>query len=874
MPSPWPIEVLALTRATCGAVLWRARGQARATLIVKGTFTLVHEASAQITAPFEIILADRPRDGKSSLVEACEAAPHLPEAEVLLRGHAAAPAGQSVSEREVRLALFREGHWLLDKRLRIFGDRTREAPIPRLFERIPLVYERAWRGPHRDANPIGAGEGPALPNVIDPAHPTLPASFGPIPRQWMPRLHILGSRPEPTLFAPELDGAFDFRYFHAAPPDQWLPYLHGDEWIFLEGMHPHLPELRSSLPGARGVARLYRLDAPAGDHGRVVEIVADTLTIDADRLICSVVWRGSVPLRPGDTPDRLLVLGGVELPGQPVIWPPVDALRGSEPASVNLEAASRRERLQGPEDETMQIDLAAVQLPATVRQLLSTPQAASAPQPPPSAPALASAPLPPPSAPFSDTAPLPTLRVAPPRPPLEDMTLRLTAVAAPAPSSALPFVTAKPSPPPDVTPPLSPRSPASPPVASPAAMPARPAPPALVAPADGPWLHNETMRLVLTAKAAEPALPFVPGQATASTSTTAPTSFTPSTESPTLPPAAVPFALPFAPPEAGRPPTEPPAPPALVRMPFLSLDESPSDTQKVPEAQNVPDAQPAPEAPKAPDAEPIAQRSELTTPPPGSTPPEATTTASASPTEAAPATGGSEPPREAPAGGDGKGLRATLIARLASGASLGDLDLAGAALDGVNFADAALDRRSFAGASLAGCTFARASLIGVDLSSADLTDAIFTEADLSSADLSRATLARADLSRAKLARATLASAKGAGARFEGATLREADLRQARLVGAIFDGADLSFAILNKADLSRASFAKATLEGANLRAAKLKEVRLTAARLDGADLRDADLTSAHVRSAVLSGAKTSGAILRDIIEPENDEGASP
>ncbi|WP_437943133.1 DUF2169 domain-containing protein [Sorangium sp. So ce281] len=297
------------------------RGAERLTVLVKATFALVHDRTAELAAAVDLVRADHLREGWGSLEEASETAPYLPGAGVVVRGHACAPVGTTATALPVRIALFRDGRWILNKALHVFGDRTREAPSPRPFSRMPLVYERAFGGPHLEGNPVGVGSDAVLPSIVDPGDPMRPAGFGPIARHWAPRRHLLARDLPADPLALDLDGSFDFRYFHAAPADQQIDFLRGDEWIFLEGLHPHWPWLRSSLPSARGLARLYRAGPEGEDHGQAIELVADTLTIDADRLLCSVVWRGNVALLAGDTPARMRVVAGVEVSGQPLAWP-------------------------------------------------------------------------------------------------------------------------------------------------------------------------------------------------------------------------------------------------------------------------------------------------------------------------------------------------------------------------------------------------------------------------------------------------------------------------------------------------------------------------------------------------------------------------
>ncbi len=116
----------------------------------------------------------------------------------------------------------------------------------------------------------------------------------------------------------------DFRFFHAAPVDQQVDFLRGDEWIVLDGVHPVLPRLQTRLPGARAEARW----AVGGGPPRAVDMVADTLVIDADLQICAVVWRGCFVLE--EAPQACRIEAGLALPGHPVVWP--EAARSAVPA--------------------------------------------------------------------------------------------------------------------------------------------------------------------------------------------------------------------------------------------------------------------------------------------------------------------------------------------------------------------------------------------------------------------------------------------------------------------------------------------------------------------------------------------------------------
>ncbi len=319
MPSSWPISVVArglVAPVAVGSVLWRMGGVSRATVIVKATFGFVYDGVARLLPPREILREDRGHEA------AAETAPFLPCAGVILTGHACAPGAKPAPSRAVRLALYRE-HALLDKTLHVFGDRAAPGAPPQPFLRIPLGWERAFGGPGCHDNPAGVGfaRGPsrAQPNVVDPADARRPAGFGPIPRPWRPRRRLIGAL-DPFFDGPpggaslDIPDGTDLRFYQPAPADQQTDYLRGDEWIILDGLHPVASRARTRLPSARAEARRY----PASGPPQPIELTADTLVIDADQQVCSVIWRGCFRL--DEAPEHACVHAGLALPGHAVAW--------------------------------------------------------------------------------------------------------------------------------------------------------------------------------------------------------------------------------------------------------------------------------------------------------------------------------------------------------------------------------------------------------------------------------------------------------------------------------------------------------------------------------------------------------------------------
>ena len=238
--------------------------------------------------------------------------------DILLNGHAYAPPGRPVPEREVRLTV-----GSVSKSLVVYGDRLWEKRMlrrvpsaPVLFERLPIVYERAFGGCRRDAsdsateafppNPIGVGYNAEtsptqarLPNVIDPGAPpirsvadtTVPAGFGAIDCAWEPRRSLAGAYDDVWLAtrSPLVPNDFDERFFNCAPVDQQADgYLRGGERVELTNLSAtnqlvfELPRVRLGFD-TRIAGRLH--------HHRAS---LHTVLIEPDRERLVMVWHTSL----------------------------------------------------------------------------------------------------------------------------------------------------------------------------------------------------------------------------------------------------------------------------------------------------------------------------------------------------------------------------------------------------------------------------------------------------------------------------------------------------------------------------------------------------------------------------------------------------
>jgi uncharacterized protein YjbI with pentapeptide repeats len=332
MPTPASlVTIAAVGPVSTAAACHRHRGVLRVTLVAKVTLALVHEGTARVEpTPDPIATAERHhRDNPMASIRlASDLAPYLPRAEVVLTGHAYAPTGEPRSSLVARLAVGRDAP-LVDKRVHVLGDRG----VP--FQRVPLVYERAYGGPGFRDNPLGVGfSGSGTPSLVDPERPGHTACFGPIARAWPSRKQRIAADARKALDAPlpELADDFDFAYFQQAPEDQRLGRLEGDEWIVLEGMHPSLERLRTTLPGVRVVARVDGLGAPGPVE---LSLAADTLRIDTDRQIASLTFRASTPVATVEALNDLRALVALSIAGAPIVWPrEMSAIAASDPRAA------------------------------------------------------------------------------------------------------------------------------------------------------------------------------------------------------------------------------------------------------------------------------------------------------------------------------------------------------------------------------------------------------------------------------------------------------------------------------------------------------------------------------------------------------------
>jgi len=287
---------------------------------VKATFDIKPDGSTEVAReqpPVLRVAEHHGEPGKSSIKYESDLVLTKKTTDVIIVGHAYAPEGKTVTQTD---AGFKVGP--LQKLLRVFGDRTwggfgASAPTP--FEKMPLVYERAYGGadvksktPDKDwewRNPVGTGfavsgrnaSGLNLPNVEDPKKligswddRPAPAGFGAIECHWQPRVGFAGTYDDHWMKTrqPLLAEDMDDRYFQCAPADQQVPdFLRGGEAVILHNLHPR-GRIQFTLP------KIYLgFDTRFYDGSRELHKNRrlHTVILEPDFPRVSLVWHSALP---------------------------------------------------------------------------------------------------------------------------------------------------------------------------------------------------------------------------------------------------------------------------------------------------------------------------------------------------------------------------------------------------------------------------------------------------------------------------------------------------------------------------------------------------------------------------------------------------
>ena len=289
-------------------------------VVVKGTWRIHRDGTLSI-AEEQVPIQFEPRyhgdPGASSLICDTDVVLEKPGTDCVLLGHALAPK-VGVPSVDVTFAV-----GPVRKTVRVFGERiwmkclgivSMSRPAP--FEKIPLVWERAFGGADTSwpdqtghefclENPVGRGfvarktklelDSMRLPNLEDPrdlikkpSRPK-PAGFGMIPPHWHPRAGYAGTYDDnwrkyvSPLPPPDMDPRF---HSAAAPGLVTAKHLTGTEQVLVENASKN-GRLHFALPGVKPQV-VVRIGAAEEELATAL----DTVIVEPDEERLVLVWRG------------------------------------------------------------------------------------------------------------------------------------------------------------------------------------------------------------------------------------------------------------------------------------------------------------------------------------------------------------------------------------------------------------------------------------------------------------------------------------------------------------------------------------------------------------------------------------------------------
>lgn len=294
--------------------------QAVFTIGVKGTLELVEKQP-----PVNVGGKWRGDPAVTSMVYEPQIAFVKPSTDVVLLGHAfALTAGSTEGLVGIRVGP-------VQKVAKVFGERIVASRLghtsispPAPFERIPIIYERAFGGwdrhdvdpnNHRNEvrNPVGVGfrvtptgpEEQRLPNFENPQQlfrswgdTPPPVGFGFVSPNWQPRLSFAGTYDAAwnNTRKPLLPKDFSRSFFNAASPGLITPtHLRGNEPVTLLGVSTE-GRIDFNLPNLQPPVCKLEL---RGRKWVPLQTVLDTVIVDMDLRTLTLMWRATVAVRNG-----------------------------------------------------------------------------------------------------------------------------------------------------------------------------------------------------------------------------------------------------------------------------------------------------------------------------------------------------------------------------------------------------------------------------------------------------------------------------------------------------------------------------------------------------------------------------------------------
>lgn len=226
-----------------------------------------------------------------------------PNGEFLVSGSFYAADGTPVTGGEI---MARVGD--IEKRLYVFGPRYWSGGRPAGHEPIstmPVDYAHAFGGEGYDKNPSGMGyKDGNLPCIEDPGKIVTsesdrpgPAGFSPLDPSWPQRMRFQGTydRDYKQKYFPGYPADLDWRFFQAAPEDQWEKgHFQGEESFEIVNMHPEAPVIKGKLPGLYARCFIKRSPGVEGPEFEELHMNLDTVWLFPEKMLALLIWRKGI----------------------------------------------------------------------------------------------------------------------------------------------------------------------------------------------------------------------------------------------------------------------------------------------------------------------------------------------------------------------------------------------------------------------------------------------------------------------------------------------------------------------------------------------------------------------------------------------------
>lgn len=243
-----------------------------------------------------------------------------PNGEFIVSGNFYPPGKKPSKGGEVKV-----GVGNIEKKLYIFGKRYWKKGIPtqpELLNYLSLDYKYAFGGKGFDYNPEGTGFNDGLlplieyPDALTGAKKDrpMPAGLSPLDPMNPLRTKYQGTYDSDYMlkYYPGYPKDHDWRYFLNSPEDQWVKdFFRGDEYFFLENLHPDKNFIKGNLPGLYPRCFLNCINNETSEF-KELNLNLDTIHFFPEKLLSLLIFRGVAEVHDDEALDIKDIILGYE----------------------------------------------------------------------------------------------------------------------------------------------------------------------------------------------------------------------------------------------------------------------------------------------------------------------------------------------------------------------------------------------------------------------------------------------------------------------------------------------------------------------------------------------------------------------------------